>query len=80
MVVSVQCSVGEPRTGVCGCERCAAWESAAPSFGCMNSMAMRVLCGELGSREAAKPRRETQEAVFGVQCSVWRAADGSPRV
>ena len=32
------------------------------------------------SREAAKPRRETQGTVFGVRCSLRRVTDGSPRV
>ena len=34
----------------------------------------RVICRRLVSREAAKPRRETQGEVFGVRCSVFGQA------
>jgi hypothetical protein len=50
-----------------GCEFRVFRVCAASLFGCMDSMIGPVICGRLGSREAAKPRREMQ----GGCCGVW---------
>jgi hypothetical protein len=68
LVVGVRCSVGEPRTGVRGCSVSVA-RAFQPEF-CASAIDLspqgRVSCRQPGSREAAKPRRETHEGCCGV--------------
>ncbi|MFM7868115.1 MAG: hypothetical protein ACKPHU_28205, partial [Planctomycetaceae bacterium] len=58
-VVSFRFSVWRAAGGG-GCECWVVWVWAAVFFDRLNSMALRVLCRQLVSREAAKPRRRTK--------------------
>jgi hypothetical protein len=66
---------GEPRTGVRGCEAGEPVRELPACIRCIDPVATRLVCRQLVSREAAKGK-----AVAGFRFSVWRGADGSPRV
>ena len=76
---------GEPRTGVRGCEdwRARVWLARLHSLhrSCDDAVGLQA-AGLTRSREAAKGKAVVgfRFSVFGFRFSVWRAADGSPRV